>query len=102
MRPARKTRNRTAVVSAVLALLLMGICQAGAQTQPAPVQTQIPDTPAGRVLRAWLDAFNSGDRAILENYIKTFDPKQSIDVMLNFRSQTGGLDLLPSRAANRS
>ena len=72
----------------------MGICQAGAQTQPAPVQTQIPDTPAGRVLRAWLDAFNSGDRAILENYIKTFDPKQSIDVMLNFRSQTGGFDLL--------
>jgi retinol-binding protein 3 len=94
MRPATKTRNRTPVVSTVLALLLLGICQAGAQTRPAPAQTQIPDTPAGRVLRAWLDAFNSGDRATLETYIKTFDPKQSIDVMLNFRSQTGGFDLL--------
>jgi retinol-binding protein 3 len=94
MRPATKTRNRTAVISTVLALLLLGICQTRAQTQPAPAQTQIPETPAGRILRAWLDAFNSGDRATLETYIKTFDPKQSIDVMLNFRSQTGGFDLL--------
>jgi len=94
MRPAAKTRNRNAVVTAVLALLLLGICQVRAQTQQAPAQTQVPDTPAGHVLRAWLDAFNSGDRAALETYIKTFDPKQSIDVMLNFRSQTGGFDLL--------
>jgi hypothetical protein len=94
MRPATKTRNRTAVISTVLALLLLGICQTRAQTHPAPAQTQIPETPAGRILRAWLDAFNSGDRATLETYIKTFDPKQSIDVMLNFRSQTGGFDLL--------
>lgn len=96
MRTVTKTRHRTPVVTAVLALLLLGICPARAQTQPAPsqTQTQIPQTPAGRILRAWLDAFNSGDRATLETYIKTFDPKQSIDVMLNFRSQTGGFDLL--------
>ena len=86
MRTATKTRNRTAVISTVLALLLLGICQAGAQTQQAPAQTQIPDTPAGRILRAWLDAFNSGDRATLETYIKTFDPKQSIDVCLLYTS----------------
>jgi len=94
MRTATKTRNRTAVISTVLALLLLGICQAGAQTQQAPAQTQIPDTPAGRILHSWLDAFNSGDRATLETYIKTFDPKQSIDFMMNFRGRTGGFDLL--------
>jgi hypothetical protein len=57
-------------------------------------QATIPDTPAGKVLHAWLDAFNSGDRTKMEAYVKTFDPKQSADFMLSFRSQTGGFDLL--------
>ncbi len=57
-------------------------------------QTTIPDTPAGRTLRAWLDAFNSGDRAKVEAYIKTFEPQQSVERMMGFHSQTGGFDLL--------
>lgn len=57
-------------------------------------QTTIPDTPAGRTLRAWLDAFNSGDRAKIEDYIKTFDPQQSVERMMGFHDQTGGFDLL--------
>ncbi|HXU74706.1 MAG TPA: hypothetical protein VN947_35665 [Polyangia bacterium] len=28
----------------------------------------IPDTPAGRALRAWLDAFDSGERAPIEDF----------------------------------
>ncbi len=60
----------------------------------ALAQATIPDTPAGRTLRAWLDAFNSGDRAKIETYVKTIDPSQSVDGMLSFRSQTGGFDLL--------
>lgn len=51
-------------------------------------QTTIPDTAARRVLRAWLDAFNSGDRAKIEMYIKTFDPQQSVERMMGFRDQT--------------
>src|SRR6266566_3263469 len=57
-------------------------------------QTSIPDTPAGKVLRAWLDAFNSGDRGKVEAYIKTFDPQQSVERMMGFHDQTGGFDLL--------
>ncbi len=57
-------------------------------------QTAIPDTPAGRALRAWLEAFNSGDRAKLETYVRTFDPKQSVESLTAFRNQTGGFDLL--------
>ena len=36
-------------------------------------QTTVPDTPAGHTLQAWLDAFNSGDRAKIETYVKTVD-----------------------------
>jgi hypothetical protein len=57
-------------------------------------QTTIPDAPAGRTLRAWLDAFNSGDRAKVEAYIKTFEPEQSVERLMAFHSQTGGFDLV--------
>lgn len=57
-------------------------------------QTTIPDTPAGKVLGAWLDAFNSGDRGKIEAYLKTFDPQKSVDRMLALRNRTGGFDLL--------
>ncbi len=57
-------------------------------------QIAIPDTPAGRTLRAWLEAFNSGNQAQLEAYIHTLDPKQSVEGMTAFRNQTGGFELL--------
>jgi retinol-binding protein 3 len=57
-------------------------------------QTSAPDTPAGHTLQAWLDAFNSGDRAKIETYVKTVDQKQNVDGMMGFRSQTGGFELI--------
>jgi retinol-binding protein 3 len=57
-------------------------------------QTSVPDTPAGHTLQAWLDAFNSGDRAKIETYVKTVDTKQNVDGMMGFRSQTGGFELI--------
>ena len=62
--------------------------------QCAFAETPIPDTPAGQVLKAWFEAFNSGDRAKIDAYIKTYDPKQAPDMMSNFHSRTGGFDLL--------
>jgi retinol-binding protein 3 len=60
-----------------------------------PAQTAaIPDTPAGHTLQAWLDAFNSGDRAKIENYVKTIEPTEDVDGMIGFRAHTGGFDLL--------
>jgi hypothetical protein len=34
----------------------------------AAVCAQIPDTPAGRQFSAWLKAFNSGDRATMQQF----------------------------------
>lgn len=75
------------VLCRLFVLLLVGVgC---GLAQPA-----IPNTPAGHTLQAWLDAFNSGDRAKIEAYVKTVDPSQSVDGMMGFHSQTGGFDLL--------
>lgn len=68
-------------------LLLVGVVGGWAQIP-------IPDTPAGHTLRAWIDAFNSGDRAKIETYVRTVDPSQSVDGMISFRNQTGGFELL--------
>jgi hypothetical protein len=71
----------------LFALLLVGVgC--------GLAQMTVPDTPAGHTLQAWLDAFNSGDRARIETYVKTVDPSQSVDGMISFRNQTGGFELL--------
>ena len=58
-----------------------------------PQAVNIPDTPAGHTLKAWLDAFNSGDRATEETYLKTYDPERSLDDEMRFRGMTGGFIL---------
>src|SRR5579864_8113785 len=58
-----------------------------------PQAATIPDTPAGHVLQAWLDAFNSGDRARIQAYLAKWDPARPLENMVNFRQQTGGFDL---------
>jgi hypothetical protein len=71
----------------LFALLLVGVACGLAQIT-------VPNTPAGHTLQAWLDAFNSGDRARIETYVKTVDHSQSVDGMISFRNQTGGFELL--------
>ena len=67
-----------------LALLLTMALAASAQT------------PARKVLDAWFDAFNSGDRAKLLSALQQYAPQRvsHIDEELDFRKQTGGFSLV--------
>src|SRR5437762_3381014 len=71
-----------------MSILLLGAICAWSQL-PA-----IPDTPAGHTLQAWLDAFNSGDRARIQDYHTKYEPSKSADATVAFRDQTGGFELL--------
>ena len=84
------SRSCLALVLALAALLAP---QAIPQT-PAKAQSTIPDTRAGRTFKAWLEAFNSGDRALLAAYLHKYDPSKSLDNEMQFRGMTGGFDLL--------
>src|SRR3989442_476448 len=57
-------------------------------------QTAIPNTPAGRVLRAWVDAYNSGDSARVAMFFRTYSVEDALRGAFAFRKMTGGLDLL--------
>jgi hypothetical protein len=84
--------NMKHMVKASLAPLFVALlCLTSSQATQTPA---IPDTPAGRTLQAWFDAFNSGDRGRLEAYLKKYDPEKSVDSELGFRNQTGGFELV--------
>ena len=82
-------RLAKAVVIAVAAAAVSAVPVA-AHAQASAVT--LPDTPAGTILRAWLDAFNSGDSLRLEAYNGRYNPGRLGGTAL--RRQTGGLDLL--------
>lgn len=59
-------------------------------------QVTIPNSPAGRVLEAWLTAFNTGDRKQIESFYRTYWPQASPsdpDIDLRLRNSTGGVAL---------
>ncbi len=76
----------------VLALLTPGVRQTTSAAQAA--QPTIPDTPAGRTFRAWLEAFNTGDRGLMEAYFHKYEPSKSVENEMRFRGMTGGFELL--------
>ncbi len=57
-------------------------------------QTAIPNTPAGSALRAWLDAYNSGDSARAAAFLRTYQVDFPIRNSFNFRQMTGGFELV--------
>lgn len=74
-----------------LAVLVALLAVTAARAQ----QVKVPDSPAGRVLAEWLEAFNSGDG----DRVAAFQQRYGVqgpppDAMVHFRTQTGGFDLL--------
>jgi hypothetical protein len=68
----------------------------GAWTGSALGQAAIPNTPAGHVLTAWVDAFNSGDRARIDGFLKDYAPKfvEGAFASAQFRGQSGGVNVV--------
>ncbi|HXY24557.1 MAG TPA: serine hydrolase domain-containing protein [Candidatus Acidoferrum sp.] len=63
-----------------------------ASATPRVPQTQYPDTPAAHQFAAWLEVFNSGDRAKMLEFLQKNQPDRAgdIDGEIGFRRMTGG------------
>lgn len=63
-----------------------------AHAQPSPVT--VPNAPAGTIVRAWLDAFNSGDSLRLDAYYRQYEPDRIGPSGMPMQRLTGGFDLM--------
>ena len=71
-------------------IALVFVCLSLAPAQPMP-----PTTPAGRVLRAWLSAFNSGDLGALKAFDAAYRPDApAVSFTERLRTTTGGFTLV--------
>lgn len=76
-----------------MALCVSGVVGTALGCASSAVPPVIPDTPAGRVFHAWLDAYNAADSARLEAYARQHEPAMSVHTQLVFRAQTGPWDV---------
>lgn len=70
--------------------LTLSLLTASASAQ-APT---IPETAAGHVFGAWLDAFNSGDRGQIEAFVEQHGWPTPVAGLVAFRNTTDGFDLV--------
>jgi hypothetical protein len=87
--PAPKRRSSTVVSACLCFVFVVAVLPLGARAD-----VSIPDTPAGRMLGAFLDAFNSGEHDRIAAYVKAYDPENNADHLTSFSSQTGGFTLV--------
>ena len=80
-----------------LALLLACCLPLAACTQsstPPAASAQAAADPAQLALDAWLEAFNSGERAQLEVFRDRWKPGMDVDELLELHAETGGFRLV--------
>jgi CubicO group peptidase (beta-lactamase class C family) len=76
-------------------MLIRAVVVVLASVSFATAQSEIPATPAGRVLSAWLVAFNSGDAAALQAFDVAHRPDAPpLSLTQRLRASTGGFTLV--------
>ncbi len=81
--------NRSSAMHAILLAFLLSLTTSYGWTQ-----ISIPKTPSGHVLRAWLDAVNSGNPAKIQAYVRSIDSTQTVDWLVSLSQHSGGFSLL--------
>jgi hypothetical protein len=78
-----------------LANVLLGAAltatRVGAQSPAAP---SLPNTPAGTVVKAWYDAYGSGDTVRILDFYRRYQPERVAQNTVQFRTQSGGFDIV--------
>ena len=63
----------------------------GAQSPASP---HLPNTPAGTVVKAWYDAYGSGDTLRILDFYRRYQPERIAQNSVAFRPQAGGFDIV--------
>jgi retinol-binding protein 3 len=81
------------MITRVSAFLLFTIPASAlpAQTRPLPA---LPSTPVGIVVKAWYDAYGSGDTARVTEFYRKYQPERVERNTVQYRTASGGFDIL--------
>lgn len=61
---------------------------------PAQAPVAIPNSPAGTLLKQWLDVFNRGDSAGLDAFSRAHFPRVNAQMQMQTHRATGGIELI--------
>lgn len=86
-----RTRPFAASVSVAFVLAASAVAQTPASGAP---NVAVPDTPVGRVIAEWMEAFNSGDSTKLGAYYKKYAVERTLGPQMERRRRSGGFDLV--------
>ena len=93
------SRSSVLLLACCLPLTLLAQSLPAPATAPPPVSASA-DPPAQQALEAWLEAFNSGERARMEAYRDRYQPGMDLDAWMDFRAGTGGFRLVRGEASD--
>ena len=77
--------------SALALAAQLGATGLNAQTRTAP---SIPNTPVGTVVKAWYDAYGSGDTARVTDFYRRYQPTRVVQNTVQYRTELGGFDIV--------
>jgi hypothetical protein len=75
-------------------VLLGAALTATALAAQSPASPALPNTPAGAVVKAWYDAYGSGDTLRILDFYRRYQPERVAQNTVQFRSQAGGFDIV--------
>src|SRR5215831_15619965 len=83
------------IAAASLAIGHAARTAASAQAQPRPTApVPLPDSRAGRFVKAWLDALNSGDSAKMLTFASTYTPQNPPQAAVQMARNIGSVDVV--------
>jgi len=75
-----------------LSVLTLGVLSSSLAAQAAA--PTLPNTPAGAVVKAWQDAYGSGDTARVTDFYRKYQPDRVARGSVAYRTQAGGFDIV--------
>jgi len=81
-------------VSLLTLIALTAVALAVPPLVPAQAPVAIPNSPAGTLLKLWLDAFNRGDSVALDAFSRAHYPRVTAQTQMQNQRATGGVELV--------
>jgi hypothetical protein len=88
------TPRASRVMTAVCLLVIAGATPPARVAAQAMAPTSLPQTPAGRTLKEFLESFNAGDSAAMDAFITRYRGAMKVQGLMQLRNTTGGIDLV--------